>query len=628
MSAVFRIRIHSVTCIILSLVLLVNVATTQPCGAAVSYQTISMVGYPVPEIGPYTTVLGVSLPVINNAGEVAYVISTSSWNQTNSLWAGDIESPEMIANFYSEVPGEGSDVYLSISGGNNFSPADSRWRSYNLVLNDQGSISFGALYYGTSIVGTNDQAILTTGADGLDKVIRDGDLVPEFGSDVVVEKIYAPLFTNSGQTLVQYQVSGTGIDTTNDWAISIYDGSSLQTVLRRGQDAPDTSDGSTILVFSHVQIGDSGQVIIRASMSDPDSLSGYTFGLWAGQPSSLKLIARQGDPAPGLDAGGVFAYFRDVAINSTGSVVFTSEYDQSSPYEAMWQYENGSTRLVAEPGDILPGLVRDVELVRIIGNPVINQAGQIAFKCSFYDPQVDYSYVGIWIEDHGELIPIIQTSRRIPGVEEGSLHYMRQFYLNGAGQVAFVSSLDGVDFTIGEDTGLFVTDRNGLPQLITATGMLFDVNDDPLIEDLRTVSEIELVGQETDPETGRRNNAGDNTGLPRAFNDNGQIVFHLTFTDGTEGIFLASVSIPGDLNSDGYVGLDDLDIVLDHWNQDVAYGDALAGDYSGDGFVGLDDLDAVLNNWNSGTPPVADVIPEPGVGLVMLVGIPWVMRRK
>jgi len=80
--------------------------------------------------------------------------------------------------------------------------------------------------------------------------------------------------------------------------------------------------------------------------------------------------------------------------------------------------------------------------------------------------------------------------------------------------------------------------------------------------------------------------------------------------------------VPGDLDGDGFVGLDDLDVLLDAWNDAVTPGDLLAGDPSGDGFVGLDDLDWVLQNWNLGTPPgeQGQTIPEPGTWLLLGVG--------
>ncbi len=60
--------------------------------------------------------------------------------------------------------------------------------------------------------------------------------------------------------------------------------------------------------------------------------------------------------------------------------------------------------------------------------------------------------------------------------------------------------------------------------------------------------------------------------------------------------------IPGDLNDDGFVGIEDINIVLGNWNQTVTPpGDLLQGDPSGDGYVGIEDLNVVLPNWNAGT---------------------------
>jgi len=62
----------------------------------------------------------------------------------------------------------------------------------------------------------------------------------------------------------------------------------------------------------------------------------------------------------------------------------------------------------------------------------------------------------------------------------------------------------------------------------------------------------------------------------------------------------------GDLDCDGFVGIDDLNVVLSHWNAFVTPGDVFAGDLSGDGFVGIADLNEVLGDWNAGTPPGID----------------------
>ncbi len=94
---------------------------------------------------------------------------------------------------------------------------------------------------------------------------------------------------------------------------------------------------------------------------------------------------------------------------------------------------------------------------------------------------------------------------------------------------------------------------------------------------------------------------------------------------------LLNPAIPGDLNGDGFVGQDDLNIVLGDWGN-MPPGDPRA-DPSGDGFVGQDDLNPVLADWGQGTPPptfagsslsVAAVpdVPEPSSMLLLAIAVP------
>ncbi len=91
------------------------------------------------------------------------------------------------------------------------------------------------------------------------------------------------------------------------------------------------------------------------------------------------------------------------------------------------------------------------------------------------------------------------------------------------------------------------------------------------------------------------------------------------------------ISIPeGDLNGDGFVGLDDLDLVLNNWNLSAPEMDPSA-DPTGDNFVGLDDLDIVLSNWNNGTPTGADLqVPEPSslCCLAVVLGAGFARHRR
>ncbi len=74
-------------------------------------------------------------------------------------------------------------------------------------------------------------------------------------------------------------------------------------------------------------------------------------------------------------------------------------------------------------------------------------------------------------------------------------------------------------------------------------------------------------------------------------------------------------SLPGDINDDGYVGIDDLDILLANWNTNTP--SIAAVDLDGDGFVGLQDIDILLGNWNTKrlVHPPADINGDGFVGL-------------
>jgi len=88
----------------------------------------------------------------------------------------------------------------------------------------------------------------------------------------------------------------------------------------------------------------------------------------------------------------------------------------------------------------------------------------------------------------------------------------------------------------------------------------------------------------------------------------------------------ADIPLFGDIDRDGFVGLSDLDMVLDSFNHPMP--PLMGPDANGDGFVGLDDLDAVLAEWNSTMGGEGTSIPEPaGVLLVGLGAVALLQKR-
>ncbi len=94
--------------------------------------------------------------------------------------------------------------------------------------------------------------------------------------------------------------------------------------------------------------------------------------------------------------------------------------------------------------------------------------------------------------------------------------------------------------------------------------------------------------------------------------------------------YIEVLEFEGDLNGDGFVGIEDLGIVLGDWNNTVASGAIRQGDVSGDGFVGIEDLNLVLGNWNAGTPPppTAATVPEPATAVILTASACALATRK
>ena len=94
-------------------------------------------------------------------------------------------------------------------------------------------------------------------------------------------------------------------------------------------------------------------------------------------------------------------------------------------------------------------------------------------------------------------------------------------------------------------------------------------------------------------------------------------------------VLLVQPPLAGDLDGDGFVGINDLNIVLGAWNQSIPPADPQA-DPSGDGFVGIEDMNVVLGNWNAGVPPTsaATVVPEPQTLAILGIGLAACLRKR
>jgi hypothetical protein len=205
--------------------------------------------------------------------------------------------------------------------------------------------------------------------------------------------------------------------------LAIYTGTpgNLQLRARTGQPAPgmpagvffggETIYGHGAQSFEQVQQGGQGQIAFRALVSGPGVDMSNNDGVWLGRPGqALKLIAREGDPAPGAPAGRTFSSdnadldqynpaFSQPSVNGRGQVVFGGAYSDGSGglVPGIWGTDVDDTlRLIVYRGlaiDVGGGVVKILDRFDCaLGsasedgqNFVFNDAGQLVFDAHFTD---------------------------------------------------------------------------------------------------------------------------------------------------------------------------------------------------------------------------------------------------
>lgn len=293
------------------------------------------------------------------------------------------------------------------------------------------------------------------------------------------------------------------------------------------------------------------------------------------------VLMQTGDSGLDLPAGTTVKDMFVPKANSAGQVALFTEYQGFVSGTSIHQCQIGessitSCRSVAKTADAAPGLAGHE--FGFFSNFQQNSSSDVAFFATvspssgapqeFGDesqsesPRGAEAIDGIWFEDSGGRLQLAgYHGQQAPGLDPGVSMVGLQFpAFNDLNQVAFKSSLvgPGINFATN-DKALWATDLSGELQLVVQTGDLFDVDDDPLVEDLRTVNVIGALASSA-------GTGGEST----SFGDDGKLALMLNFTDFTSGVFLfdlAANDTSVDLDQDGDVdGFDFLQIQRDDPN--------------------------------------------------------------
>jgi hypothetical protein len=236
----------------------------------------------------------------------------------------------------------------------------------------------------------------------------------------------------------------------------------LQLVAREGDPIPGLQPPAT-QVFDWIRINSAGQILLQGVIDELSYEQGQYLSLVA--PGSFQLIARSATPAPGTseEFRDFWAYF----LNDAGQIAFESTTDKGN--QGIWVGTPQGLQLVARSRLPAPGTGRNFGDLRL---DAFNNRGDVAFQ--------EVSGDGIWIHSQDGFKHVAQTSQPSP-VPGYTYDFVSDVYLGQNGNLQFRSTLSGAGITDANDTAFFAGPPDDL-KLIAREGDLAPGAGLPFIE--------------------------------------------------------------------------------------------------------------------------------------------------
>jgi hypothetical protein len=316
---------------------------------------------------------------MNDAGQIAFHASMSNATPTGAnraIYRGDGASLVEIARTGSPVPG-GAGTFSSLE--------------LYTKINEEGEVAFS----GSAISPNLGPAIFR--GDGVNTAViaRLGQPAPALGGGT--DGAYGgalpgkPLSINDdGQVAFTLPVVGSSSGSTA--GLFRGDGEQAAMILRSGLAAPNASGGTTgtFLSWDRPVVNNNGEVIVWAQLQGTPGGSTDNAGLFVGDGSSLRQIARSGDPAPDGN-GRLIIYNRNSIINDAGQTVFHASHSGAAGRTSGGIYFHDpklGLLTVARAGQSLFGsTIGSLMLAGNLDTPVndmetsgLNRHGQVAFQ--------------------------------------------------------------------------------------------------------------------------------------------------------------------------------------------------------------------------------------------------------
>ena len=501
---------------------------------AILITPVAFEGDPAPDIELPGTFLGVILPPqIDAAGNVYFrsFLGGPNLDESNNiaLFHGPPNNPQKLIWESDPAPDMPPGTIITSLLGTDFR------------VSEEGVVSFVASVAGPGITQhVNDRIIYWGPPDDLQVVLQTGDQAPGLPAGVTLNGEFGANFggvvSDNSLLLVVSELVGPGIDASNDTRTLWYGPhDDLQLAYQEGMQAPGAEPGEVLGGWSFLAFNASGQMAFRGSLLGPGITDDNNSGLWLGSPGNLELFLRDSWPAPGfppeitlLSGGGSTPLINSFGdLNARGRMQgpgITAENEW-----VLWIFADGEPTQVIRYGDLVPEAGPGVR-VALLGEPLLNDQREAFMHIRYTGPSIDMTnrdamYYGPYSDIH----PVLRDGEPAPAMPEGvNLSFVVGAFgttaMNDVGDI--VCSTHIIDAELKETVVLWFRDRQSEQWY-------------PLIRSGDTIgARTVAIERATDFSSRYVSITGGADGNGRSFNDNGQLILRLPFSDGSEGVFV------------------------------------------------------------------------------------------
>jgi hypothetical protein len=279
----------------------------------------------------------------------------------------------------------------------------------------------------------------TYSAGNTTRMLISGDPMPGNPASTLSTGISYPLLNDHGQIVVNTLTNLSPVQ----YGLISTDGLSPRAVVGANQLSPDGNG-----VFSDVNahaINASGQTVFDASFSNTTGGTTDNFGLFLDNGTSLITLARKGQAAP--DGNGTIASAATIAFNDQGkTLIFETLSGTVGPNDsqALYLHDGSHAIKLARAGDLTPSGNYKIQSVSNIAPACINNLGQVVFNVQMTPVAGGSAVTGLFYFDGTATIELPRSGQTL---DNQAWTNFGQLSLTDSGKIVFngkIGSTTGV----------------------------------------------------------------------------------------------------------------------------------------------------------------------------------------